>query len=217
MLCRIIGRGQASGPLTACDCSHQTFRKYSSGGTLLRVMLSTLCLTPLTFSVGCMSEVGAPSLGIFAIPIPVSPYHQKLHEDRFWNQERYDRVPILGPVTNGEVVALDPPSDDEVMRALERARPVQGGLPFLHEKQRNRVRIVKEKLADYMDPPRFYPLIGPAQQHHAHYKCTVYFEETTRVGWPKPHTLYDEDAREVVYVDHNHLHMVGADPGNPCD
>ena len=27
--------------------------------------------------------------------------------------------------------ALDPPSDDEVMRALEKARPVQGGLPFL--------------------------------------------------------------------------------------
>ena len=94
------------------------------------------------------------------------------------------------------------------MRSNER-HPLEGGLPFLHEVQRNNVRIVKEKLADYVDPPRFYPLIGPAQQHHAHYKCTVYYTEVTRVGWPLPHTLRDEDAREVIYVDHNHFHMVG--------
>jgi hypothetical protein len=29
------------------------------------------------------------------------------------------------------------------------------------------------------------------------------------MGWPLPHTLTDEDSREVIYVDHNHLHMVG--------
>jgi hypothetical protein len=68
---------------------------------------------------------------------------------------------------------------------------------------------VKEKIADYIDPPRFVPLIGPAQLHHAHYKCTIYFTEVTRVGWPVPHTLNDEEAVEVVYIDHNHFHMVG--------
>jgi hypothetical protein len=95
------------------------------------------------------------------------------------------------------------------MRSLERAHPVEGGLPVMHEVQRNNVRIIKEKIADYVDPPRFYPLIGPAQQHHAHYKCTVYYTEVTRVGWPLPYTTRDEDAREVIYVDHNHFHMVG--------
>ena len=35
------------------------------------------------------------------------------------------------------------------------------------------------------------------------------FTEVTRVGWPVPHTLKDEDAQEVIYIDHNHLHMVG--------
>ena len=124
--------------------------------------------------------------------------------------ERYERVPILGPLqSGGEIKALDPPSDDEVMRAMEKAHPVQGGVPLLYERQRNNVKIVKEKIADYIDPPRVYPLIGPAQQHHAHYKCTVYYEDVRRVGWPVPHTLRDEDAREVIYVDHNHLHMVG--------
>jgi hypothetical protein len=151
-----------------------------------------------------------PTLGLLSIPIPVTPYLQDKAEDEFWIQERYARVPILGPLTaGGPAVALDPPSDDEVMRALERARPVEGGLPLLYEQQRNNVRIVKEKIADYVDPPRFVPLIGPAQLHHAHYKCTIYFTEVTRVGWPVPHKLTDEDAVEVVYIDHNHFHQVG--------
>jgi len=151
-----------------------------------------------------------PSLAPFSIPIPVSPLQQKKKEDQFWQKERYDRVPILGPIQSGsEIVALDPPSDDEVMRALEKAQPIQGGVPFLHERSRNNVRIVKEKISDYIDPPRVYPMIGPAQQHHAHYKCTIYYEDVRRIGWPVPHTLRDEDSQEVIYVDHNHLHMVG--------
>ena len=85
---------------------------------------------------------------------------------------------------------------------------------MLYEVQYNNVRIVKEKIADYLDPPRVMPLVGPVQLHHAHYKCTVYYTETVRVGWPVPHTLVDEDAQEVIYIDHNHLHMVGnVDPG----
>jgi hypothetical protein len=157
---------------------------------------------------GCVAY--GPYLGPFAVPIPVSPYFQKKKEDEFWIKERYDRVPVLGPLTEGgPAAALDPPSDDEVMRAFENALPQQGGLPFLHEIQRNNVRIVKEKISDYVDPPRVYPLIGPAQLHHAHYKCTIYYTEVTRVGWPLPHTLVDEDSQEVVYVDHNHFHMVG--------
>ncbi|MCL6502442.1 MAG: hypothetical protein K6T86_07125 [Pirellulales bacterium] len=143
-------------------------------------------------------------------PLPVSPLWQKQQEDRFWERERYTRVPVMGPITSGgPPVALDPPTPDEVIRALEKARPIQGGVPLLHEVQRNNVRMVIEPIADYVDPPRVYPLIGPAQLHHAHYKCTIYFTETTRVGWPLPYTTVDEDASEVIYIDHNHFHMVG--------
>jgi hypothetical protein len=166
-------------------------------------------------SSGCVGISQGPSYGVFGIPIPVSPYFQHKKEEKAWNHERYERVPILGPLTaGGPAVALDPPSDDEVMQAMERARPIQGGWPLLYEKQHNNVRIVKEKIADYVDPPRFVPLIGPAQLHHAHYKCTIYFTEVTRVGWPIPHTITDEDSVEVIYIDHNHFHMVGnVDPG----
>ncbi len=158
---------------------------------------------------GCFPTVG-PGLGLLSIPIPVSPYWQKYYEDEYHIHERYARVPILGPLTaGGPVVALDAPSDDEVWWAFERARPVQGGIPFLHETQRNNLVILKQKIADYVDPPRVVPLVGPCQLHHAHYKCTVRYSQKTIVGWPIPHTLHDEDAAEVLYIDHNHFHMVG--------
>ena len=171
-------------------------------------LLAAVVLLGMLGGVGCTTQ--GPHLGLVAYPIPISPYLQKQKEDDFWIKERYDRVPVLGPLTSGgPAEALDPPSDDEVMRAFERANPLQGGLPFLHEIQRNNVRIVKDKIADYVDPARHYPLIGPAQLHHCHYKCTIYYTEVTRVGWPIPHTLVDEDSQEVIYVDHNHFHMVG--------
>jgi hypothetical protein len=180
--------------------SHKTF-----SAAVYSLLLITMLASP-----GCISTTFGPNLGFVGIPIPVSPYFQKKKEDEFWNHERYERVPILGPITaGGPAVALDPPSDDEIMRAMEKARPIQGGLPLLHEVQRNNVRIVRQLIADYVDPPRVVPLIGPAQLHHAHYKCTIYFTEITWVGWPVPHKLVDEDSVEVLYIDHNHFHMVG--------
>lgn len=179
-----------------------------------RSFASILFGTILVSTMGCASS--GPFLGIFGVPIPVSPYFADQAESRFLEHERYDRVPILGPITSGgPAVALDPPSDDEVIRTLERSSPVGGGIPFLNETHRDNVRIVKSLIADYVDPPRFYPLIGPAQLHHAHYKCTVYYSETKRKGWPNPHTLEDEEEIEVIYIDHNHLHIVGDVDGGP--
>lgn len=170
--------------------------------------LVLLLLAITSSQIGC-TGVGT-NLGFAALPIPISAQWQQRLEDRNWEHERYDRVPIMGPITSGgPPLALDPPSDDEVMRALERVSPVYGGIPLLWERQRNNVRIVKDLIADYVDPPRFYPLAGPAQQHHAHYKCTIYYDEKTFVGWPIPHTLQDDESVEVIYIDHNHLHMVG--------
>jgi len=177
---------------------------------LIRRGLAALLAVITLSSTGCVGLSTGPSFGYASIPIPVSPYLQDKKEEEHWIKERYGRVPVLGPIkAGGPAVALDEPSDDEVMRALEQARPMKGGIPLLYETQRNNVRIVKEKIADYIDPPRFVPLLGPVQLHHAHYKCTVYFSENLKIGWPIPHTLKDEEASEVVYIDHNHFHMVG--------
>jgi hypothetical protein len=182
--------------------------KFTRGGMVFFGLLTAVALT------GCGTVCG-PNLGVLNFPIPVSPYFQKLPEDKFWEHERYERMPVLGPLTpNTPATALDEPSDDQVMRALEKAKPLQGGLPMMHEVQRTNVRIVKEPIADYIDPPRVYPLVGPAQLHHAHWKCIVYYTEVTHVGWPIPYTNTDEDSQDVVYIDADHLHMVGnVDPG----
>ena len=176
-----------------------------------------LALLSLVSATGCVSDIGpAIDIGLLSIPLPVSPYVQDRLEDNFLEQERYRRVPIMGPITaGGPAVVLDPPSDDEIMRALEAARPIEGGLPLMHEMQRNNVRIVIEPTGEYVDPPRVYPLIGPAQLHHAHYKCIIYFTEVTWIGWPIPYKTVDEDTQEVVYIDHDHLHMVGNVSGGP--
>ncbi len=165
------------------------------------------CLVLVTLSAtGCATQYG-PQFGLWPVPIPVSPFFQDRQEDRFWMRERYERVPILPPIgAEGEAVALDEPSDDEVMRALP---SVEGGFPLLHTVHRNNVRIVKELVSDQIDPPRVMPLVGPVQLHHSRWKCTVYFSETTRVGPPVPYTTVDEDSVEVVYIDRSHLHMVG--------
>ena len=174
--------------------------------TFTGLLLSAALLT----STGCVGITNGINLGPLGIPVPISPYFQEQEERQFHNHERYDRVPIMGPLTaGGEAVALDPPSDDEVMQALEKADPVRGGIPMLWEKQRNNVQIVKEKIADYVDPPRFIPTIGMASLHHAHYKCTIYYSERIINGWPVPYTLEDNEAQQVIYIDHNHFHMCG--------
>jgi len=70
-----------------------------------------LALLSLVSAAGCGATPG-PNLGLLAYPVPVSPYFQDCLEDRAWEQERYDRVAILGPLTaGGPAVALDPPSE----------------------------------------------------------------------------------------------------------
>lgn len=176
--------------------------------TSKRFVLATLALI-VVGNTGCNMTQGL-YLGPLAIPIPISPYLQDKLEDKAWMKERYGRVPILGPLSaDTPDVGMDPPSDDQVWREFLQIKQAEGTIPFLHEMQFNDVQIVKDKITDYVDPPRVYPLIGPAQQHHVHYKCTVYYKEKIRVGWPIPHTVRNDDGAEVIYVDKNHFHMVG--------
>ena len=170
---------------------------------------AVLALLVALSSSGCVGvTTPAGSIGLASIPIPVSPYFQQGYEDLHWEGLRYERVPIMDPVCNGHATALDPPSDDYVIRCLEKIRPVSGSIPLLETTHRTNIRITKELIAEYLDEPKIFPELGPVQVHHAHYKCTVYFTETVNVGWPIPQTLVDEEAQEVIYIDMDHLHRV---------
>ena len=63
-----------------------------------RTAVGMLGLLGLICTTGC-STVCGPNFGLLNFPIPVSPYFQKMPEDRYWNHQRYDRMPVLGPLT----------------------------------------------------------------------------------------------------------------------
>lgn len=145
--------------------------------------------------------------------IPVSAYWSEKIEDGYHEAERYEKVPILDPVEgeHAPLFCLDPPSPDEVMRALP--DDGTGGLAFIAETSLNNVRIVVDPMVDRLDECRFIPMVGPARLHHCHYKCTVYYEKTIRSHWPVPFTHTDQ-TQEVVYIDHDH-YVRCAGPATP--
>ena len=140
--------------------------------------------------------------------IPVTAFVSDQIEDTYHEEERYGRVAVL-PAVEGEfapIFCLDPPSPDEVVRALP--DEVEGGVPFLAETFQNNVRMIVEPIVDDLDDCKFYPLLGPARLHKCHYKCTVYYEKTIRSSWPVPFEFMDE-TQEVVYIDKDHLIQCG--------
>ena len=90
-----------------------------------------------------------------------------------------------------------------MLRALE---DVLRGVPYVVEEFRDDVEVISEKIVDRIDPPRFYPLVGPAQLHHCHWKCTIYYTETIESGYPFPVRL-KRPRVQVVYIDKDHLHL----------
>ncbi|MBC8350518.1 MAG: hypothetical protein H8E66_00935 [Planctomycetes bacterium] len=112
---------------------------------------------------------------------------------------------LLGPLTDGDANELPPPSDELVLEALKHHQEI--GVPFLYDVERHELRIVKEKISDYVDPARVIPLLGPAELHHAHYRCTVYYTTREKVSWPVA-LEHETPVRHVVYIDHNHFHLI---------
>ena len=63
---------------------------------------------------------------------------------------------------------------------------VARGVPYIYEEFRDDIVIVKNRLVDKIDPPRFFPLVGPAQLHHCHWECVIYYTETVQIDYPFP-------------------------------
>ena len=156
------------------------------------------------FLSGCVSPL---SMG-FATPVPMQPWVADRVAERFENKNDH-RVPILPAIPPGHrPYCEDPPDQQEILRAMPR---VTRGIPYIYEEFRDDIEFTVEKLVDRVDPPRFIPLIGPAQLHHCHWKCTVYFTETIDSSYPFPFRIRRRRA-EVVYIDKDHLHLCVSGP-----
>ena len=146
----------------------------------------------------------------FGTPVPVQPWVAERMEQKL-NHKNDGRVPIMPPVRDGfpPPICEDPPSDQEVLRAMPR---VPRGVPYIYETFRDDIVIVKNRLVDKIDPPRFFPLVGPAQLHHCHWECVVYYTELVQSDYPFP-TYVKKQRVQVIYIDKDHLHLyVGPDP-----
>jgi hypothetical protein len=166
--------------------------------------LLAIAVVSLTGS-GCINFLG---MGIFT-PIPVQPWTAERLEDQYLHKNDH-RAPLMPPTIDGypDPTCEDKPSEREVIRAMRR---VTRGVPFIFEEFRDNIRIDYERLSDYIDPPRFFPLVGPARLHHCHWKCTIYWTETIQSDYPFP-TYLKKRRVEVVYIDKDHLHQyVGPD------
>ena len=152
------------------------------------------------------------SMGIFT-PIPVPPWVTEREQEKFAGKQDYKTV-IMPPIREGfpPPMCEDPPDKAMVIRALEN---VARGVPYVYEEFRDDIDVVAERMVDRIDPPRFYPLIGPAQLHHCHWKCTVYYTETVESGYPFPVKL-QKQAVKVLMIDKDHLHLCrGRKPRRP--
>ncbi len=162
------------------------------------MLLATAVLLPL-ISMACEPF----SMGLWT-PIPIPAWVPERMEEKYCAKNDF-RTPIMPPIREGYPAPLceDPPSEMEVLRAMPHVRR---GVPYFCEEFRDDVQIVNERLVDRIDPPRFYPLIGPAQLHHCHWKSTMYYTQTDESGYPFPYRCRRPRV-EVVYIDKDHLHL----------
>jgi hypothetical protein len=139
-----------------------------------------------------------------ATPVPVPAWTTERMQEKYCVQNDF-RTPVLPPIPEGSPPPLceDAPDEAMVLRAMEH---VARGMPYIYEEFRDDIQVINERLVDRIDPPRFYPLVGPAQLHHCHWKCAVYYTETIEAGYPFPFRCR-RPRIEVIYIDKDHLHL----------
>jgi hypothetical protein len=147
---------------------------------------------------------GCIFLPLYMVPGPVPPWVPDRMEEKY-GYTRDFKTPIMPPIREGYPPPLceDPPGLQRVLRAMPK---ITRGVPFVYEEFRDDVQVVNERIKDTIDPPRFFPLIGPAQLHHCHWKCTVYYTETLESSYPFPFRV-KRPRVEVLMIDLDHLHL----------
>ena len=112
---------------------------------------------------------------------------------------RPERAAVIS--SESDLKNMQSPPIEEVLRALPQ---LPRRVPYIVEVFRDDVAVVAERLTRQVDPPRLFPLVGQAELHHHHWKCTVYYSETVEYSYPYPARTKRPRA-EVVYIDKDYL------------
>ena len=142
-------------------------------------------------------------------PAKASQIYRIMRTESGEGNQKVTTVYLMPVATEAHRLAVDePPTKDEIMRSLPEEPETWFGGIFKVNSEGKKVAIAVEKMADTTGECRYYPLVGNARLKKRHYKCTVFFDKTTRsegpLGFMNLHPTYS-----VVYIDHDHL--------IPCD
>lgn len=104
--------------------------------------------------------------------------------DRLWLYWSEDTTPVQPPLQPGFPPPLceDPPDEALILRLA--------GIPPGPD-----VQVLVERLVDQIDQPRSFPQVGPAQLHHCHWQCTIFYND---MNGPQ---------EQVIFIDKDHLHV----------
>ena len=91
------------------------------------------------------------------------PWVTERMEDKYGNRTTSRRRCCLRSRKARFPSVEDAPDDARVLRAMPH---VARGVPYFYEEFRDDISIVKERIKDVVDPPRFFPSLGPAS-------CTI--------------------------------------------
>jgi hypothetical protein len=143
------------------------------------------------------------------LPSPANPAAQSsqiftVTKTDFSDGDRKVMMLYLTPVATEKhrPLAEDPPSADEILQSVpDVAKSLLAGLV---NTERQKIRIVVDKIVDTTGECRFYPLVGKARLKKCHYKCQVCFDKTVRSDSPVPF-VNTQTTQAVVYIDHDYL------------
>jgi hypothetical protein len=209
----------------SCLDPRTTWSRWRLAGAAVALLLTglTLALIADHHSAKRNLHAAAPP-GVTGRPSPAAPHkHPKKVRRKAadapavaippWAVERLDakdrlkndsRTPIRPPIREGYPAECDD-EPDEALVLRRGLPPLPAGLPFC-EIHREIVHFESKKVGDKIDPPRFFPLVGPARLHHLHYECRVTLAVTLRVTG-LPGAEWKWRCEQVVPLDSDHLHL----------
>src|SRR5262245_16503016 len=118
-----------------------------------RLFLAAAALVVSLTASGCLNPFG---MGL-GTPVPMQAWVPDYIEERLQHGKNDHRAPVLPPIPPGHrPLCEDPPELAEILRAMKR---VARGIPYIYEEFRDDINYTVEKIADHIDPPRFFPLV----------------------------------------------------------
>ena len=123
--------------------------------------------------------------------------------------EKSSRYPasmmILPWDADAELIAKVEDMSEKALSRFHWDFPAEKNRLFFYRKRHIPLGVELKLLKKEVDPPRIFPLIGPASLHHAHWECRVKYRKTVSVFWPIRWEYRSEPREHEMRLDGDYL------------